>query len=434
MNIPQAALDEIESARSALTTRLRLEENKHAGFKVDGELKLDDGSLDEQAVMRSTVCECLFCAQLWRDEPETRRYLDREAGLDENWTATNTKALPGYLGYSLPVWINPKISWGSVMLNFRQAMAAKKIGSNLQLQEFRTKWEGEDWNEKDMMVIIPSVTATVNPLISIPNELFRSMEVDCQKDKQLSAVKGEDMTGHFWVTAFATDKAGNDVQLWRGYCVTWDEWIAKYKALGIPTMNVSIDISYKPDEVKAMAGRHAEVVDEIMNGRKTGRKIYATWMMMRGSDQHSFRWDDGKQREFRYMKPEEVTVWERGARNPRVVNVPVVEWSNFRFKSILDLQRQRMAGMPTMMALPDNSELLSERTRLMEGMANENYSWDKQLNSEMPNKLPGKKAVYVPLHKENHYRDDCCMQKVRKLMAGVLGSREVIEQAAELVE
>ena len=427
---------------------LLADDRRHCGFKVEGELKKDDGTTNEQEIMRATVYECPHCASIWRDDGlhgATRRYLDREAGLDENWIATRPDALPGHLGYSLPVWINQKISWGSAMLFFRQAIAAKKGGVMTNLQEWRTKWEGEDWDEKETMALIPAVTASVDQFNTFADgqELFRSMEVDCQKDKQLSAVKGEDMTGHFWVTAWATDIRGNDVQLWRGYCTSWDEWIAKQKELGIPVRNVSIDISYKPDEVKAMAARHAEIVCESCGQPKdlpADKKckcnagwIYSTWMMMRGSAQNSFRWDDGNSHEFRFQPPELATVYDAAGGQTKI-KVPVVEWSNFRFKSLLDMQRRGEDGMPELTVLPDDCELLSEMTRAMERMPNENYSWDKQMNSEMPSEIPGKKPTYVKLHKENHYRDCCCMQKVRKLMADAPGIGGMIEMEAEKEE
>jgi len=431
------------------------DERKHCGFKVEGELKHDDGSINEREIMKSTVYECPHCGGIWRDDNTyhsggkvtygpTRIYLDREAGLDDNWIATRPTALPGFLGYSLPRWINPLPRWGAVMLTFKQAMLAKKGGSLLQLQEFRTKWEGEDWDEKEQMTLIPAVTATVDQFNTFSEgmELFRCIEVDCQKDKQLSAVKGEDMTGHFWVTAWATDIHGNDVQLWRGYCTSWDEWISKQKELGIPVRNVSIDISYKPDEVKAMAARNAVVVCEACGQEWKGKKagceckadgVYATWMMMRGSAQNSFRWDDGHSHEFRFSPPELATVYDSSGGQTKI-KVPVVEWSNFRFKSLLDMQRRGEDGMPEMTVLPDGCDLLSEMTRAMERMPNENYSWDKQMNSEMPSEIPGKKPTYVKLHQENHYRDCCCMQKVRKLMADAPGMGGGVEMEADKVE
>jgi hypothetical protein len=432
--------EQLEIKAAELTKELTATDRKDCGMKRGPEelIKRKDGSYDEKQILKLTYYECFHCGSAWHDTPEIRKLIDESS----YYVPSNPNALEDNIGFSWPAWAGQRLAWGGelIMLEFLQATESKrKTGNDERLKQWYQKRAAISWNENIDHVTIPSVTATVNPKNSIPNELFRSMEVDCQKDKQLSAIKGEDMTGHFWVTAFATDQGGNDVQLWRGYCTSWDEWIAKYRELGIPVMNVSIDASYKPDEVKAMAARNHQINcsacgHEFKDGKpdcKCGADgIIATWMMMRGSDQHSFQWDDGKRHEFRFMRPEEATVWDKSG-GSRTVNVPVVEWSNFRFKSILDLQRQRTQGMPAMTVLPDNSELLSERTRIMEAMEKENYSWDNQMNSEMPSKMPGKKATYVALHKENHYRDCCCMQKVRKLQAGVLGTHEVVELEAQ---
>ncbi len=402
-------------------------ENRMAGFKRGDELggKLPEGMFDAREILAKTVYICFDCGSVCEDTPQIRKAID----LTSHYIPTNLSAPIGKYGYRIPAWINQRIPWGLLMLEKVQADHAKALGNDLGIQDWETKRAAATFDPKAHMVKVASVTTTQNPLKAIPNELFRSMEVDCQKDKQLSAAKGEDMTGHFWVTATATDRQGNDVQLWRGYCVSWEEWILKYKELGIPVENVSIDISYKPDEVKSMAAKHAELKDEILNGKMTGRKFWATWMMMRGSDRPAFPWDDGKMREFRYMKPEEATIWDaRG--NARVINVPLVEWSNFRFKNILHAQLTNMPGMPSFKRLPDNCDQLTERTILMENrVVNERkeWSWDEQMNSE----VLGEKKKWVPVHNERHYRDCCCMQKVRKMQAGAIGRTEIATQDAQ---
>ena len=290
-----------------------------------------------------------------------------------------------------------------------------------------------------LLVRVKSVAASIDPLVTIPDELFRTLDIDCQKDRQLSAIKGQDMTGHFWATAWATDKRGNDVQLWRGYCTSWEEWINKGKELKIPTMNVSVDIGFVPDEVKAMAARHAAKACRKCAHEYAAEKpvcqchapgIWTTWTMMRGSDNHSFRWEDGVSREYKIERPEEATIYGENGAADRVLTINVITWSNFRIKSILYSQISRQSGQPGYTRLPDDSAVLSDRTRAMEKTLN--CSWDDQINSQLPGmNRTGKRAEFVAVHKENHYPDTWCQHIVRKIQAGVLGRREISEQTAQ---
>lgn len=428
-------------------------ERRVAGFKP-GPLELvrnADGIYNETAVLRETYFECFHCGGHWKDDGE---FGPIRVGLDQSsfYVPSRLNALPGNVGFNTPQWINRRLRWGKIQLDKLNAQKSMDVYQNsTDLQIWWKKVAARTWNEQIGREKITSVTiSNSDPSKRIPNELFRSGTVDCQKDKQLSALKGEDMTGHFWVTAWATDKTGNDVQLWRAYCTSWDEWINKFKELGIPTMNISVDASFKPDEVKAMAARHAEVVCSKCkklwknNKRDCGCAgaggIYSTWTMMRGSDNHSFRWDDGIAREYKIEKPEEVTLYGQ-AGGTKTISVNVITWSNFRFKNMLNAQLSQQAGAPKMTILPKDSPLLSERTKAMESSGTctmagvPDCSWDGQMNSEVIGEHPiSKKAKFVEIHKQHHYRDDCCMHIVRKMQAGVAGRSEIMEQSAQKVD
>lgn len=419
------------------------EERCHAGFKVAGELKRDDGSFNEQEIMKSTVYECPHCGDIWNDDGlhgKMRRYLDREAGLDENWIVTNPKALPGYLGYSLPVWINPKISWGSAMLFFRQAMAAFNSGNMMNLQEWRTKWEGEDWNKSDeSRITFKAVTDSpewIKDKKACPNERFRMMLVDCQKDKEASDKAGKDMTGHFWATATAVDIAGNCFQLWRGYCTSWKEWIEKYKELEIPVENVLVDGRYQPDQIREMAA-----VNRVEYGPKVWRngrweQPMKTWKIMIGDARN--RWlhtADNVPRVYSAPEPKPVSI--RLANGEWMsMSVPWILWSNWHITNMLNLLRSGAPGRAQFVALPPESELLSAKTREMERFTDEKghkkWSYDNQMNGQMLGEGLNKKAKWIDLHKEQHYCDCAKMGVVLMLMAGYFGAVEIAddEQAA----
>ena len=401
-------------------------ERRVAGFKrgPDELIKLETGEYNEVAILRETHFECYHCGALWKDIPAIREQLDRSS----HFIGARKDALPFNVGFNIPQWINRRLSWGRMMLEKLNAQkVAAELGNYEPLKKWWQKTAARTWSDNVIRVKTLSVEtiSSIDPKLRISNELFRSMEVDCQKDKQLSAIKGEDMTGHFWVTAFATDSSGNDMQLWRGYCTSWEEWISKYKELGIPTKNISVDASFKPDEVKSMAARNAEIITE------GGLRVYATWTMMRGSDRHSFRWDDGINREYQVERPEQVTLYADNGKNARTINVNVISWSNFRIKNILDGILRKTAIATKMTRIEDRSAMLTERTRAME---TGDCTWDNQMNSEIPGEsLTTKKAKWVAIHKENHYRDCVCMHIVRKLQAG-FGGYEAAEIQAQKVE
>jgi hypothetical protein len=442
---------EVAEAVAELTVQLR---GKGAGFKRGPEelIKSDTGDYNEAAILRETHFECYHCGGLWRDDGEfgpTRIALDQSAGKPENYVPARLDALPGNVGFNVPQWINRRLSWGKMMLEKVLAERTAEAGNDEPLKKWWQKTAARTWEGNVGKVMFAPVMATVDPLLAIPNELFRDMRVDCQKDMQLSALNPdvkEGMTGHFWVVAAATDKAGNETQLWRGYCTSWEEWIAKYRELKIPVVNVSVDGGFKPGEVLKEAARHAELLDEIVldaagKPRQTGRKFYGTWTMMRGDDAHSFRWPDGYRRIYSPTERESVPV-ERNGRTI-AIDVNVIRWSNFRVKNELDGILRGEPGKPKLTVLPLSAAdpkdatkfLLSPVTRAKERPApNNQFTWEEQMRSErlgFENAGKFAKPKWLPIHKQQHYRDCQCMGIVKKLQFGLLGAMAAPEEAAK---
>lgn len=435
------------------------DEGKNCGFKVAGELKREDGSTNEIEIMKSTVYECPACGEHWPDDNtyhsgdkvtygETRLYLDREAGLDENWIATRATALPGFLGYSLPRWINPRPSWGAVMLTFKRAMAAFNDGDTTPLQEFRTKWEGEDWDENSSnRVKMSPAFNVVDPTKQIKDEAGRGMSVDCQKDKKISAQNPEagkgGMTGHFWVVAHAWDKAGNQQQLWRGYCTSWAEWISKAKELQISAFDIVIDGKFWLDDVINHAAANAELMEEYDDGgRKTGRRAYVSWTVLTGDSLRSFKHEDGVYRDFSMPKNEVVPVDFHGQTLP--VEVKIIRWSNHRFKdqllTILQNTALKTPGKATLTALPLNASdpkdankfLLTDKTREMEVDTNQHQrSWESQMSANVRTMNPKSRQMeVVEVHKDPHYFDASCGILYLMKRQGLLGAVAPEEMSA----
>lgn len=439
---------------------LRSEERKHCGFKVLGELKNDDGSINERDIMKSTVYECPACGENWVDDNiyhsgekatygPTRIYLDREAGLDENWIATRPTALPGFLGYTIPRWINPKPSWGAVMLTFKQAMAAKKMGNLMPLQEFKTKWEGEDWDEKlEAGNVVAAITGTYDPNVKqIPNESFRSLQGDCQKDIIESVKQGKEVTGHLWVIVDAVDKGGGTFQLFRGYVHSWDELNAVRIKFGVPTRNVAIDGKHWFDTVKEMAAKYRTLEDRRADGStEAGKKFLATWKVMTGDVARGFKHvEDNSWRIYSPVKNEHVNILQPDQTWLRV-SVPVYRWSNFSVTNQLKMLQRGEAGKPKFIAL-DVSQLACKtpkeivqtqfgpvdiapiyaRTRAKEIGE---FTYESQMNGQLLGEERGK-AKWIDLHKQQHYSDDSKMGIVLKALKGLIGHIAAEDEAAQ---
>jgi len=121
------------------------------------------------------------------------------------------------------------------------------------------------------------------------------------------------------------------------------------------------------------------------------------------------------------------------------MKINVIRWSNFRFKSITYAILNRLAGNPELEVLPDNSPLLSERTRALESQrANTSeqppLSWQSQVFAEQLGQRSAKneKPMFHKIRKDNHYLDCLCMGRVKMLQAGMLGHLAAPVEAAQV--
>ena len=405
------------------------DELKHCGFKVEGELKKDDGSINEQQIMRATVYECLHCGGIWRDDGlygETRRYLDREAGLDENWIATRPDALPGYLGYSLPVWINPIISWGSAMLFFRQAMEAKKMGNLSNLQEFRTKWEGEDWDDSEIgfrdQTNAPGSYDPLQLKELIANAHSLDMTVDCQEDGDHKQKTGVSITGWFWVIVRVWGKDSNSKQITRFFCKSWDYWISVQKHWNIPNDRVMIDCLFDPVGVRNKAVEQRQIIklNKPHPIFKTLEKT-VTWKLLQAvTRQQNWKHKDGKERPWSEEQRDGGYVINPKTGRPEWITVPKILFNKNPIRQQVDALYTRSPGLPQFEYL-DRAHL-----KMLDGSLDEltlreetgKRTYESQMAAQNYNMA---KHKYVEEHPDDHYYWCEQAQVVRAGMDGLLG-------------
>ena len=424
----------LDHHRPILTSRDRAK----AGFKHgDGIARQDDDTLNEREILRTTHYECLHCGSRWDDTPEMRQALDRQAGLDESWTASRPNALPGYLGYSLPIWINPKkdIKWGDVMLIFKRAIIARKQGNWLPLQEFYTKYAGEHWDSvRNTERTIKVSPGSYDPVQLIENESDRDMAVDCQEDKEHKERTGVSITGWFWYVARIYDKSGNSKQLARGFVKSVEDWIAVQKHWKIPNDRVVIDVRQWPDQVKMLAAKHREE-----RARTVPHEIYGmqpqiiTWKLyLTENNRKPFNHRDGKPR---HWSPEISDSIPVQLENGKFIKVPlkVTRFNKLPIMQQLDAIRSGGPGMPKFevlsrahLRLPNGEPDLLTLGELKAGFGETGFRvYEEQMNAQRYDSITGK---YEEVRPDDHYSWAEQALLVRKGQDGFYGLSGVFEQ------
>ena len=243
---------------------------KYAGMQrgADEKVLQADGSYDSAAVLHETHYECYHCGARWLDDEETRRALDESA----NYIAANPKANPENIGFSWPAWINCRLKWGNIMLEYLMAKRAlKDFGSEEAIIQWYQKRAAISWNPTLTQSKVAAFTESYDPDTAIPDEKMRVMTVDCQQDPDTKSV------GHFWYVVRVVDKSGNSWQLARGHAKSWDEWIAVQKKFKVPNRNVGIDGRHWSPIIRTKAAECREV-EKSLDG--SGRSVWATWKIL----------------------------------------------------------------------------------------------------------------------------------------------------------
>jgi hypothetical protein len=388
---------------------------KFSGFQrgPDELVLLPDGGYNAIEVMRNTYYECYHCGGHWKDNPETRAFLDESS----YYVPQNPSANPENAGFSWPNWINQRVAWGGedVMLGY---LVAKKLlrdfGNSEKLKQWYQKRAARTWSEKLTQKQVSLITGSYDPSIAIPGEAARVMSVDCQQGDIPFK------TGKFWYVARAIDKEGKMLyQLARGYAESWKDWIDVQRKLKIPNDNLAIDGGNYLHEVLDAAAANFQVGlrEEIKNGRLTGKKIpyRLVWKVFIGhGTKRSFPHGEN---EFRFFsKP---TFYYRTVKLPdgKSVNlrIDVFYWSNLSYK---DQLQNLMVGGP---ALP---KFLSLKREQLPESVQKKETGDLVYEKQMQNEYRGQERgvpKWIESSPNVHYRDCECGCEVLFDMGGFLG-------------
>ena len=395
-------------------------------------------SMEERA--RMAKWECYHCGTLIDDTPEFRRAIAmsyeqeyRIPILDEKGQPTGRWRKPMAVTFTIPREANTTNSFESGALSYLKAKEAQAGGNEVPLENWYMSERARFYSKRLTQTRVSILTETVatDDKGHIPNEKFRSLEVDCQKDIVESLKQGKDVTGHFWWVAEATDKQGNTYTLARGYATSWEELFGRVKMklqadgrvervieggiknkFKIPTRNVAIDGGNWFDLIKEKAA-HYRTIETAQDG--SGKKVWATWKVMVGDDGRGYKWEDNVWRSYWPPKNYQADVLEADGKTWLKINVPVTRWSNFAVKSILYKLRVGAPGQPKFVKCPDDA--VDEKTRAKE---KNDFTYDNQMNGFLLGEDAKGRPKFVELHPQQHYPDCHCMGIVLKMMAGLV--------------
>ena len=393
--------------------RLR-EDGTAAGFKRGDNAKLESGEYDERAILRDTHYECFECRERWMDTPETRAKLDESS----HYISSRTTALPGNVGFNFPQWINRRLPWGQMMLDYLKALQYKqRLGVAEPLKLWWQKTAARTWAKDIDAPRAPVVMGSYDVKEKIPDEVCRVMAVDCQQDDAATAASGKSTMGHFWFVARAIDKSGNMFQLARGYATSAAEWQEVQKKLEISNENVGVDGGFWRSEVIDLAAKH--FADYPRNVRKHGRWIKQTMLftytVLVGSGKRiSWKHNDGRHRSVSPMQPQSRRVQWQG--NPLDLKIPLYEWSNLSVKDQLSELIRGGEGRVQFKSLSRSN--LTEAALLKEAG---NLTYENQMACEYRTQKKNGEPYWEKSRPDNHYWDCEAMCLVLFGLGGFLG-------------
>jgi|GEM_PF-1727573 len=425
----------------------------YAGMKFAGpEQTLADGttrslSLEERA--RTAQWECYHCGSRIDDTRENRCALRdsyeqeyRLPILDSAGAPTGRWRTPKQVCFIIPRESNHTNTFESGALSYLKAKEAQSTGNEIPLQDWymseRAVFYTPRLSQTRVAVIVDTVIKDEKGYI--PNESFRHLSVDCQKDLVESLKQGKDITGNFWVVAEAHDKAGNTFMLYRGWVTSWEELFGKVtyrptaeggmervivgglrQRLKIPTRNVAIDGGNWLDIVKEKAALY-RTMETALDG--SGKQVWATWKIMVGDDGKGVRWEDGIWRSYWPPKTYLVDALEPDNKTWVKIAVQVTRWSNFAVKSILYKLRMGAPGQPKFVAL-DVSQCDTKTQAKEKG----DFSYENQMNGFALGEDKNGKPKFIELHRQQHYPDCHCQGIVLKMMKGLVRGENSVDSA-----
>lgn len=374
-----------------------------SGMKWDtNDLTCPNGEWNYDLVGQTARYECYKCRCRIEDRPHIRRQLNDSY----HYAATNPRAEAGVEGFTWPAEANQDISFASQVVKYLKAKDQdERHGYRLPLQEWYQKQRAKAWNPNLTMDIKRAAYEPYDVSSSWPEEAYRFLFVDCQKDLK-----------EFWYQVRAVAMSGESRQLARGKTENWDELAKLQEFWKIKDQQVFVDGGYEQTRVAAECVRHGHV-GQVKTAQGV-KKIWLCWTILKGSKLETFTHANPK------TKLKEQRIYSRmdwinpnlGKRRTGLL-VPFYNWSNLGVKDILRRYRDQDKA-PKFLALPDDEPPTNV------------WSYTAQMNSEIREQVYDDKGVKVSIwrpiaRRPNHYWDLEAMFIAVCGIVGIIGGGEL---------
>lgn len=357
-----------------------------------------DGRWNYTAVGKTAHYKCFQCNRRIEDTTDIRQKL-----LDSyTYRATNLGAEAGKVGFRWTSEASTRLSFASQVIKFLKAKEAKEQGLSLPMEEFYQKDRGISWSYALDGDYRPIETESYDTATEWPEEKYRFLIADCQKDLK-----------KFYVGVFACSLAGEDRELCRETAESFDDIAAIQAKWKVKDQRVFLDCGYEMTKVLRECVQRGHK-GYVQHGTRNVL-IWLCWTGLKGSGQEVFYHPHPKTKEMeaRIYSPAkyyDVNIGTDG-KHPRA---PFYEWSNLHCKDLLRARLEAKPGIPKFLTLPDTLPPADP------------WSFHAQLHSErrVVKISNGKKRAMWELIKEtlpNHELDKCAMLQAVKAICGIIG-------------
>lgn len=386
---------------------IKREDGTYAGMKWDtNETTRPNGRWNYPAVAKTARLECFHCGHQVEDTPANRRRIDDT----HKYVATNPGADETIVGFHWPCIANVDISFASVVVEYLQAKEQKdEQGYDLPLMEFYQKKLAKPWRIGAQEDYSPIETESYDVNAEWPEEKYRFLIADCQKDLK-----------KFYVGVYACSLSGEDRELARETAHSFDDIAAIQQHWKVKDQRVFLDCGYHMTRVLRECVQRGHTA--TIRVGKALRTVWLCWHGLKGSGQETFSHINPKTKaqEFRIYSPLKMYDVCEGT-NLRLPRAPYYEWSNLHCKDLLRARRDGDPGVPRFLTLPDTLP------------ASDQWSFNAQMRSEhrlVEVKNGRKRAIWLPIKETlpNHEWDKGAMLQAVKAICGIIGGREIEEE------
>jgi hypothetical protein len=408
---------------------------KYAGLSWDtNDVTRPGGRWDFPKVAKTAHHCCYYCGARILDTPDVRRRLNDSYAYFPAGTADGVKIeaggrykkkgelpmpypFPEAVGFQWPAEASMRVSFAELVVKYLRAkVAAEELAYRLPLQEFIQKDRGETWSDLVEGEHRTIVHEAYDVAKAWPEEAYRPMIVDCQRDLK-----------KFHVSVYAVSLEGESRELERKTVGSWSDLEDIQKKWGVKDQQVFVDCGYQMTAVLRVCVKHGHLGQVRVAGKL--RKMWLCWTGIKGSGQELFlhkkavvnKGTRTELKEFKIFSEDKFYDTNVGTKN-RAPRARWFEWSNLHCKDLLRARRDQDAGVPKFLTLPDPLP------------ATDQNSVFAQMRSEARKEewTPrGKRAIWL-LVKEtrpNHEWDKGGMLMAFMGKVGIIGGGETMEPA-----